>query len=113
MDTPTRDGSLYRFGEITARLSRGRFLTTLGIQYAAKPFAHKQIFRKIDMRRMLETAGFRSVSIAEKMELSFPVRFYLETLIKSRALVSLAEPAAQALLWLARFKNKMIVVAAK
>jgi 2-polyprenyl-3-methyl-5-hydroxy-6-metoxy-1,4-benzoquinol methylase len=69
MDTPTRDGLLYGVGEATAMLSRGRYLTTLGIQYSPTPFSHKQIFRKIDMRRMLNTAGFGSVSITEKKEL--------------------------------------------
>jgi 2-polyprenyl-3-methyl-5-hydroxy-6-metoxy-1,4-benzoquinol methylase len=113
MDTPTRDGLLYRVGETTAMLSGGRFLTSLGIQYSPKPYSHKQIFRKIDMRRMLEAAGFSSVSIVEKKELSFPVRFYLQALLKLRALVRLLEPPVDALLRLVRFKNKMIVVAAK
>ena len=73
MDTPMRDGLLYGVGEATAMLSRGRYPTTLGIQYSAQPFAHKQIFRKVDMHRMLSTAGFSSVSITEKKEkLSFP-----------------------------------------
>jgi 2-polyprenyl-3-methyl-5-hydroxy-6-metoxy-1,4-benzoquinol methylase len=113
MDTPTRDGLLYAVGEATAMLSRGRYLTTLGIQYSSKPFSHKQIFRKIDMRRMLNAVGFRSVSIIEKKELSFPVRFYLQALLKSRTLVRILEPPVAALLWLAMFKNKMIVVATK
>ena len=113
MDTPTRDGLLYRVGEATAMLSGGRFLTSLGIQYSPKPFSHKQIFRKIDMRRMLDAAGFSSVSIVEKKELSFPVRFYLQSLLKSRALIRLFEGPVEALLRLVRFKNKMIVVAAK
>jgi 2-polyprenyl-3-methyl-5-hydroxy-6-metoxy-1,4-benzoquinol methylase len=113
MDTPTRDGLLYRVGETTAMFSHGRYLTTLGIQYSPKPFSHKQIFRKIDMRRMLNTAGFGSISITEKKELSFPVRFYLQALLNSRTLIRILEPAVEALLWLAMFKNKMIVVAVK
>src|ERR1700722_4260911 len=113
MDTPMRDGLLYGVGETTAMLSRGRYPTTLGIQYSPEPFAHKQIFRKIDMHRMLSTAGFTSVSITEKKELSFPVRFYLQALFKSRILARVLEPAVATLLWLAMFKNKMIVVAVK
>jgi SAM-dependent methyltransferase len=113
MDTPTRDGLLYGVGETTAMLSRGRYLTTLGIQYSSNRFGHKQIFRKIDMRRMLGAAGFGSISITEKKEFSFPVRFYLQPLLKSRTLIRIAEPAAAALLRLAMFKNKMIVVATK
>jgi hypothetical protein len=62
---------------------------------------------------MLSTAGFTSVSITEKKELSFPVRFYLQALFKSRILARVLEPAVATLLWLAMFKNKMIVVAVK
>jgi 2-polyprenyl-3-methyl-5-hydroxy-6-metoxy-1,4-benzoquinol methylase len=113
LDTPTRDGLLYGVGEMTAMFSRGRYLTTLGIQYSSNRFGHKQIFRKVDMRRMLADAGFRSVVITEKKELSFPVRFYLQPLLKSRTLVRILEPVAAALLRLAMFKNKMIVVAMK
>jgi SAM-dependent methyltransferase len=113
LDTPTRDGLLYGVGETTGMFSRGRYLTTLGIQYSANRFGHKQIFRKVDMRRMLADAGFGSVVITEKKELSFPVRFYLQPLLKSRTLVRILEPAAAALLRLAMFKNKMIVVAVK
>jgi hypothetical protein len=41
------------------------------------------------------------------------VRFYLQALLKSRTLVRMLGPAVEALLWLAMFKNKMIVVAVK
>ena len=77
MDTPSRDGLLYRFGDLTTALSGGGYPTTLGIQYRPTPYDHKQIFRVKDMRRMLEEVGFK-VQIVTKTELSMPVAFYLK-----------------------------------
>jgi hypothetical protein len=65
------------------------------------------------MRRMLNTAGFGSLSITEEKELSLPVRFYLQALLKSCTVVRMLEPAVEVLLWFTAFKNRMIAVAMK
>lgn len=113
MDTPTRDGFLYVFGDWTARLSRGHVLSTMGAQYGATRFGHKQIFRKEDMRRMLEAAGFLDTRIEEKFELSFPVDFYMRRFIKAGLLRRVANPVASALLAVLPVRNKMLVVASR
>lgn len=112
MDTPARDGVLYRFGEVTTRFSRGRFPTTLGIQYSAAPFAHKQIFRVSDMAKMLNEAGF-SATIKTKTELSFPIIYYLRHMLRSDRLASALEPFAKFACAALPLKNKMIVIASK
>lgn len=113
MDTPTRDGFLYVFGDWTARMSRGHLLGTMGVQYAATQFGHKQIFRKEDMRRMLTSSGFARVRIDEKFELSFPVDFYTRRFIKPGLLRRVANPLASALLAVLPVRNKMIVMATR
>lgn len=111
IDTPNRDGILYRFGQFTARLSGGRRLTTLAAQYSAAPFCHKQIFSKRHMRRMLLAAGFTDIRIVTRTELSFPVEFYLKTLVPRPRLRKIINPIASTIAGLMPLKNKLIVVA--
>lgn len=113
IDTPSRDGFLYRFGNFTARITGGRNASTMGIQYSSAPFCHKQIFRKRDMERMLGEAGFREVRIAEKFELSFPPEYYTRNFIRSRALRAVINPALLLAFRLTPIRNKMIVTAVK
>ena len=111
LDTPSRDGALYRFGELSARVTGGRRTATMGMQYSATPFCHKQIFRKVDLRRLL--ARFRDVSIAERFELSFPTEYYARSLAKRdsarRAITAFANAALRVL----PVRNKLIVTAIK
>ncbi len=110
MDTPNADGLLYRFGDFTSRISRGRYPTTLGLQYRPTPFDHKQIFRVRDMRTMLAAAGFSEVSISTKTELSLPIEIYLQSY---PAATKLLAPALRYLMPRLPWHNKMIVVARK
>jgi 2-polyprenyl-3-methyl-5-hydroxy-6-metoxy-1,4-benzoquinol methylase len=111
MDTPNRDGPLYRFGQFTALLTRGRRLTTMSAQYSAFVGCHKQIFRKADMRTMLERAGFTDIQISIRSELSLPVARYLQCLGLSAGAVRLLTPIASAIIRILPVRNKMIVVA--
>jgi len=113
IDTPSRDGFFYRFGNLTAKLTGGRKASTMGIQYSSAPFCHKQIFRKRDMRRMLAEAGFRAVDIRQKFELSFPPEYYTRHFIRGRALRALVNPLLMLGFRLAPIRNKMIVTAVK
>jgi 2-polyprenyl-6-hydroxyphenyl methylase/3-demethylubiquinone-9 3-methyltransferase len=113
MDTPSRDGFLYRLGEVTARLTGGRYTGTMGIQYSPDPFCHKQIFRKVDMRNLLAAPGFGSVDIREKFELSFPAEYYTRHFIRSEPARRVVNPLARLALAALPIRNKMIVVAHK
>jgi 2-polyprenyl-6-hydroxyphenyl methylase/3-demethylubiquinone-9 3-methyltransferase len=113
IDTPTRDGFFYRFGNLTARLSGGRRPSTMGIQYSSAPFCHKQIFRRRDMKRMLAEAGFSEVRIEQKFELSFPPEYYTRHFIRSRLLRRLVNPFLILGFRLTPIRNKMIVTAVK
>lgn len=110
LDTPSRDGFLYRFGEFTARITGGRVTSTMGLQYSPAPFCHKQIFRKSDLRRLL--AEFREVTITERFELSFPADFYLRRWLPG-VVARVAGPIAKLVLRLLPIRNKLIVVAVK
>ena len=113
IDTPTRDGFFYRFGDLTAKLTRGRRASTMGIQYSSAPFCHKQIFRRRDMKRMLAQAGFSEVRIEQKFELSFPPEYYTRHFIRSRTLRRLVNPFLVLAFRLTPVRNKMIVTAVK
>lgn len=111
IDTPNRDGIAYRFGEWTAWMTRGAMASTMGIQYSATPYCHKQIFRASDMRRMLR--GFATISIDERTELSFPTEYYLRGFIADQAIRKVAARLADAALCLIPLRNKLIVSAIK
>ncbi len=111
MDTPNRDGLLYQVGDVTTKLSRGRYPTTLGIQYSPTPFDHKQIFRVRDMMAMLQAVGFDSINIETKFELSLPPAYYVRAIVKNRAAANLLAAVASVALRVLPVNNKMIVVA--
>jgi 2-polyprenyl-6-hydroxyphenyl methylase/3-demethylubiquinone-9 3-methyltransferase len=113
IDTPNRDGFFYRFGELTARLTGGRILSTMGTQYSSSPFCHKQIFRKADMHRLLRRAGFSKVTLLERFELSLPTDFYMRRFVRSQSLRKLANPIAEAAFKVLPIRNKLIVAAAR
>lgn len=113
LDTPNREGLFYRFGEFTARLTRGRFPTLLNVQYSPAPFCHKQIFRECDIRALLAEAGFGRVIVRRRCELSFPTEFYTQRLVKPAWLRRLLDPLFAALVRALPIYNKLIVVAFK
>jgi 2-polyprenyl-6-hydroxyphenyl methylase/3-demethylubiquinone-9 3-methyltransferase len=113
IDTPCRDSFYHRFGELSYRLTKGKFPTFLNTMYSSKPFAHKQIFSTEEMKLLLEDIGFKIVLIKKIHELSFPYSYYLKKMLKLDFLVKIAEPLVKILLFLFPIKNKMLVVAKK
>jgi 2-polyprenyl-6-hydroxyphenyl methylase/3-demethylubiquinone-9 3-methyltransferase len=111
MDTPNRDGLFYKSGEMVAKLTRGRNLSTMGLQYSSSPFCHKQIFGKRHMRDMLSRSGFTDIRIMERTELSYPVEWYTSRLVPLAPLRLLINPLASAMVRLLPIHNKQIVVA--
>lgn len=113
IDTPCRDGFYHRFGELTYRVTFGKFPTFLNVMYSSHPFGHKQIFSTAEMTALFERAGLEVVAASKFHELSFPYSFYLKKLMKSDALVKLALPVVILMLKLFPVKNKMLVIGRK
>lgn len=113
VDTPCRDSFYHRCGELTYKMSSGRFPTFLNSMYSAQKFGHKQIFSTGEMRSLFESLGPRVMELKKFHELSFPYRMYLEKMFKPKLLVEVLLPVVQGLLYLFPVKNKMLVVAQK
>lgn len=113
IDTPNREGPLYRAGELTAALTGGRHLSTMGVQYSAAIGCHKQIFTAEDLRRILSAAGFFDITISVRSEISFPAAHYLRGMGCGPKLTTIAAPIAKAAVSLLPTRNKLIVVARK
>lgn len=113
IDTPCRDTFYHRVGEMTYRLSSGRFPTFLNIMYSSHPFGHKQIFSVDEMKQLLARAGFGVLYVEKFHELSFPIDYYLSKLLRSEALAKIAAPAVRLVLRIVRIRNKMVLVARK
>ena len=109
----TRDSIFYRIGELTYRLSGGRWPTFLAMMYGNQWFGHKQIFTDDQLRTLLLSAGFSEVELYRKFELSNSVEFILEKRLKSRSLAKLLAPALNVLANLVRVRNKAVVLARK
>lgn len=110
IDTPCRDAFYHRFGELTYRLSGGRFPTFLNTMYSSKPFGHKQILSLAEMRRLFETAGLEVLELERFHELSFPYSFYLKKLVRSDLLVKLLLPLVHVFFMLFPIRNKMLAI---
>ena len=113
IDTPCRDSLYHRFGEITYKISNGKYPTFLNSMYSAHPFGHKQIFSTSEMKDLFEKANLEVISLKRFHELSFPYSFYLKKMLKSDLLVKLSLPIVSALLFLFPVKNKMLVIGRK
>ncbi|MBN2118154.1 MAG: class I SAM-dependent methyltransferase [Anaerolineales bacterium] len=113
IDTPCRDSLYHRVGEITYRLSGGRFPTFLNAMYSSHLFGHKQIFSSGEMKDMFASSGLQVMELQKFHELSFPYEFYLKKLFHSAALVKSALPAVRAFFWLFKIRNKMLVIGRK
>lgn len=113
IDTPCRDGFYHRFGEITYRLSGGRFPTFLNAMYSSHLFGHKQIFSTTEMKRLFESAGLEVIVLHKFHELSFPYEFYLKKLFRSRLLVNILLPFATVFFRIFKIQNKMLAVGKK
>ena len=112
VDTPCRDSFLYRFGEFTYALSRGRFPTFLSLMYSPHPYGHKQILSKRNLREMALNNGLVVEKVMQFHELSFPIDFYLEKLIPFiKNYKSISRFFASTILRVFPLKNKMLLVA--
>lgn len=113
IDTPARDSFYHRFGELTYRLTGGRFPTFLNAMYSSHLFGHKQIFSTAEMRRLFEAAGLEVLELRTFHELSFPYDFYLRKLFKSKRMVHLLLPLVHVFFRIVRIRNKMLVIGRK
>lgn len=113
IDTPCRDSFYHRFGELTYRLSGGRFPTFLNAMYSSHLFGHKQIFSTSEMKQLFESAGFEVLELHKFHELSFPYEFYLKKLFKSQVVVHLLLPFVRLFFKVFKIQNKMLVVGRK
>ena len=82
IDTPCRDSFYHRVGEITYRLSNGRFPTFLNAMYSAHKFGHKQIFSTCEIKSLFEEANL------EVIELKSFMNFHFHTVFISRRYLS-------------------------
>ena len=113
IDTPCRDSFYHRVGELTYKLTNGKF-SILNSMYSSHKFGHKQIFSTSEMRDILfRQVGLEVVKLYKFHELSFPLAFYLKRIIKSNFLANLFLPLVRTMLILFQVKNKMLVVGRK
>jgi 2-polyprenyl-6-hydroxyphenyl methylase/3-demethylubiquinone-9 3-methyltransferase len=113
IDTPCRDSLYHQIGEMTYRLSGGRFPTFLNAMYSSHLFGHKQIFSTLEMKALLESVGLEVIELHKFHELSFPYDFYLKKLLRSEMLVKLLLPIVKAFFRLVKIRNKMLVIGRK
>src|SRR5215211_3585648 len=113
IDTPCRDSFYHQIGEITYRLSGGRFPTFLNAMYSSHLFGHKQIFSTREMKELLRSCGLEVIELQKFHELSFPYEFYLRKLLHSEALVNASLPLVRAFFQLFKIRNKMLVIGRK
>ena len=113
IDTPCRDSFYHQAGEITYRLSGGRYPTFLNAMYSSHLFGHKQIFSTNEMKELFGSCGLEVVELQKFHELSFPYDFYLRKLLHSELLVRLSLPAVKAFFALFKIRNKMLVIGRK
>ena len=113
IDTPCRDSFYHRAGEITYRLSGGKFPTFLNAMYSSHLFGHKQIFSTREMKELFQAAGLEVVELEIFHELTFPYDFYLRKFFKSEVIIKVQLPAVRAFFWLFKIRNKMLVIGRK
>jgi 2-polyprenyl-3-methyl-5-hydroxy-6-metoxy-1,4-benzoquinol methylase len=113
IDTPCRDSFYHQVGEITYRLSGGKFPTFLNAMYSSHLFGHKQIFSTREMKELFESAGLEVIEVEIFHELTFPYDFYLRKFFKSEVIIKLLLPAVRAFFWLFKIRNKMLVIGRK
>jgi 2-polyprenyl-3-methyl-5-hydroxy-6-metoxy-1,4-benzoquinol methylase len=113
IDTPSRDSFYHQVGEMTYRLSGGKFPTFLNAMYSSHLFGHKQIFSTHEMKELFRSCGLEVIELQKFHELSFPYEFYLRKLLRSEALVKASLPVIKTFFRLFKIRNKMLVVGRK
>lgn len=113
IDTPCRDSFYHQVGELTYRLSGGKFPTFLNAMYSSHLFGHKQIFSTQEMKALFESAGLEVIELQIFHELTFPYDFYLRKFFKSESIIKLLLPLVTAFFWLFKIRNKMLMIGRK
>lgn len=113
IDTPCRDSFYHRAGELSYRISNGRFPLFLNALYSDHPFGHKQIFATYELKHLLEKLNFEVVDSKKFHELSFPYIVYLRNIFKLEIFAKLVLPFVSLLLFVFPVKNKMLIIARK
>ena len=113
IDTPCRDSFYHQAGEITYRLSGGKFPTFLNAMYSSHLFGHKQIFSTREMKELFKAAGLEVIALEIFHELTFPYDFYLRKFFKSEVIIKVLLPLVRAFFWLFKIRNKMLVIGRK
>jgi 2-polyprenyl-3-methyl-5-hydroxy-6-metoxy-1,4-benzoquinol methylase len=113
IDTPCRDSFYHQFGELTYKLTRGRYPTFLNAMYSSHLFGHKQIFSTKEMQELFESVGLQVIDLHKFHELSFPYEFYLRKLFRSERIVRLLLPAVKVFFRIFKIQNKMLVIGKK
>jgi SAM-dependent methyltransferase len=111
IDTPCRNTFFHKFGEISYKLSRGKYPTFLNIMYSNKPFEHKQIFSKSDIQFLCNKYQYKILKLDLIAELSFPIEYYVNKLFTNKNLVAIISKIISLLFKVFSIKNKMIIVA--
>jgi 2-polyprenyl-6-hydroxyphenyl methylase/3-demethylubiquinone-9 3-methyltransferase len=113
IDTPCRDSFYHRFGELSYKLTGGKYPTFLNAMYSSHVFGHKQIFSTREMRELFESVGVEVIDLHKFHELSFPYAFYLKKLFKSQVLVNMLLPFVNIFFKIFKIQNKMLVIGRK
>ena len=113
ISTPCRDSFYYRFGQITYRLSMGKWPTFLNVLYANKSYGHKQIFSTGDIKQLYHRSGLEILFLKKDHELSLPYRNYLKKKFRSETIVNMTEPIVRLFFQVCRIRNKLIAIGKK
>lgn len=113
IDTPSRDSFYHQVGEMTYRISGGRFPTFLNAMYSSHLFGHKQIFSTSEMKELFTSCGLEVIDLQKFHELSFPYDFYLKKLLRSETLVRVSLPLVRAFFRMFKIRNKMLAIGRK
>ena len=113
LDTPCRDSFFHKLGELTYKYSKGKFPTFLNVMYSSHLYGHKQIFSKKEICNILTCSGMEILEIKQFHELSFPIDFYINKLIRNKFILKLMVLMIPIFLKFLPVKNKMIIVGRK
>jgi 2-polyprenyl-3-methyl-5-hydroxy-6-metoxy-1,4-benzoquinol methylase len=113
LDTPCRDGTFHRLGDLTYALSAGHYPTLLNLMYGAHRFGHKQILSLDEIRELLEQAGLEVIALERIHDLALPIESYLFKLVRNRSASRALAGPVRKLMQLAKPWNKVRAVARK
>ncbi|MBK7975836.1 MAG: methyltransferase domain-containing protein [Deltaproteobacteria bacterium] len=106
--TPAREGALHRVSMSLARLTGGRLSMLARHRYN---LLHLQIFRRNDLRALLEDAGLTVRTLELISDFSYPGSWYLRTARIPDSLKRVLAPAADLYLQRIPPRNKIVAVA--